>query len=651
MASPSSYKFFHGEDPNDEGELRKALGAVRLGKPGTAGGRFQDDSNQVVQYESFNIHTPPDVTPKTRIIAVLGIAQEKAMPQVDGWFVSDFFAFWNIFHGTTSSQTWMHSLDLDELVRQHTHYLHGNPYKSRRVVLDSDILKRAQSGNFPLVRVPRTDLKKRFQQRIREECTEAEKSNANVLLLIFGHGQPTGHGIDVGETGDNGRSTFKIKELRSVLKGVKANVTLLTTAFFSGGWTCHPLLNISTMTAAGREEMKKSWRKSGSSGRASGSMFATAIIQGITKSSATGRPLGEAEKEGDDSQEVTEQQEATMTEFSRSVYESLLQDIDRRGNEHGITFGAKDDAWSMCWRDRTGIPLVDFRKRWEGLQEWPPDVTLLPGDPLNRDPFTTDQQKAEYLRERSLANSHSLIIRTAPFANVDATGTVLGKRKVSALYGGAKEALIRIVCRLGADYLSSYQGNDDTGDDGALHYQLSCILNGKETDLEEVEEAHRALVYRMGQMSTADAYIELMVIPAPKGQQCHEFDTNKIGKEIGVTKLLDIMNWIDERKILFPWPHPDQGRPFYKGMRYLAAAFHNAGTTKEAITEKLDALTKIVEQDLDQQKEIVKRDPEVISKRAKLFQSFGEALREMSPAKRRSRSQSLIGSKVSGAVR
>lgn len=573
------------------------------------------------------------------------------MPQVDGWFVSDFFAFWNIFHGTTSSQTWMHSLHLDELVRQHTHYLHGNPYQTRKVVLDSDILRRAQVGKFPLVRFKKNDLKNQFKRRVADECKEAEKANEIILILLFGHGYLPSHGIGIGETGDQGRSTLKINEFKTALKNIKAKITLLTTACYSGGWTCHPHLNMSTMTAAGDTQKSKSWRYSGSSGRAAGSMFVTAVIQGMTKSAATGRPLGEVKEDDEDEQELTEQQEATMTEFSKTVFENLHRDIDRRGNEHGITFGAQDDAWSMCWRERTGIPLVKFKERWDRLEEWPADATLLPGDPLNRDPFITAQQVAEYQKEKTMAADRGTATgATSSAAGVDATGSVLGKRKISALYGGSKEALIRVVCKLGADYLESYKGNDDTGDDGALHYQLQCIINGQETDLEEVEGAHRALEYRMSQMSTADTYLEIMGVPAPNGQQCHEFDTNKFGKEIGVTKRLDIMNWIDERKLLFPWPHPDQGRPFYKGMRYLAAAFHNAGTTKEAIIEKLDALTKIVEQDLDQQKEIVKRDPEVISKRAKLFQSFGEALREMSPAKGRSRSQSLIGSKVSGEV-
>lgn len=57
--------------------------------------------------------------------------------------------------------------------------------------------------------------------------------------------------------------------------------------------------------------------------------------------------------------------------------------------------------------------------------------------------------------------------------------------------------------------------------------------------------------------------------------------------------------------------------------------------------EKLDALVSIVDQEVEQQKEVIKQDPEVKSKRQKVYQTFGKVLGSMSPIKRRSRGQSL----------
>ena len=74
--------------------------------------------------------------------------------------------------------------------------------------------------------------------------------------------------------------------------------------------------------------------------------------------------------------------------------------VDHRGYEHEISFGAQDDTWAECWRERTRIPLGNYEKRRTKLQDWPADATLHPGDPLNRDPHVTDEQLAEFIRLR-----------------------------------------------------------------------------------------------------------------------------------------------------------------------------------------------------------------------------------------------------------
>lgn len=56
----------------------------------------------------------------------------------------------------------------------------------------------------------------------------------------------------------------------------------------------------------------------------------------------------------------------------------------------------------------------------------------------------------------------------------------------------------------------------------------------------------------MSQMSTADKYIELMGLPPPKDQQCHEFDTNKLINDINDGAYSEIFSLVFKRKILFP---------------------------------------------------------------------------------------------------
>ncbi|KAL9135963.1 MAG: hypothetical protein Q9175_002826 [Cornicularia normoerica] len=633
MSGPSQYEFNKAEDPNDAGALRKALAGMRIGQPGTSGGHFYTAGNENQQYEQFNLHTPPDVTSNTRIIAVLGI-HEDAEPQQDGWFVSDFFAFWNIFQGITDSQNWYHCLDLDNLIAKHGRYLHGNPYEQRKVVLDSTILAQSKLSRHPPQYIKPHDLKNRTKSLITAECKAAEIAKENVLILIFGHGDSKNHGIELG-MGD--RATLKIGEFKNASKSFKVGTTMITTSCYLGGWACNPELNLSTMTAAERNKVSLSWRYSGSIGRACGSMFTTALIQKLTRVGATNNPLG------DEDDDFSEKQEEAYAEFTRTVHEHLLKDVDCRGYEHGLTFGAQDDAWSMCWRERTGIPLSKFEERWESLEDWATDVTLHRGDPLNRDPTVTDEQLAEYLQLRDEAETKETQAVSASWGTSEATGSVLGKWKTSGLYGGTKIGLISMVSKIGAEYLNSYQGFDDTGDDGALHNTVRRIQSGIVTDMHNVERVYKALDYRMTQMSTADRYLEMMDVAPPRGQLCCEYSTNKIIEDVGRYKYSMLIRLIFDREILFPRPIEGQGRPFYKGNHYLIAAFHYSNTPKDVVVAKLDALAAALDHDLEQEKEVVKRDPEVTSKRRKLFQSFGVALGNISPSKRWSRGLSLTG--------
>ncbi|XMA19745.1 hypothetical protein WAI453_012536 [Rhynchosporium graminicola] len=64
---------------------------------------------------------PPDVQKNSRIIAVCGIPQERASPQTDGWFFSDFFLFWQMFnaHPDLPHQKWFSCCSPKRLAQEH----------------------------------------------------------------------------------------------------------------------------------------------------------------------------------------------------------------------------------------------------------------------------------------------------------------------------------------------------------------------------------------------------------------------------------------------------------------------------------------------------------------------------------------------------
>ena len=246
------------------------------------------------------------------------------------------------------------------------------------------------------------------------------------------------------------------------------------------------------------------------------------------------------------------------------------------------------------------------------------------------------------MREEAKAKGKQ-VTSASEYGPSEATASVLGKRKTSGLYWGTNHGLIRMVSTLGAEYLNSFQGTGDHSDHGGLHNTLRLIQSGQQTDMDIIEWAYRALDYRMTQMSTADKYLQ-MGIAAPKGQLCCEYNTYNLKKEVGEVKHSSIYRLILDREVLFPYQIEGQGRPFPKGRQYLVAAFHHAQTPTDIVLEKLDTLVTTLDQALEQEKEAVKRDPEVSSKRRKLFQAFGVALEDMSPSERRAKDLSLTGS-------
>ncbi|KAL8938990.1 MAG: hypothetical protein Q9216_003600 [Gyalolechia sp. 2 TL-2023] len=635
----SQIKFSGIGDPNDPKALADALAKIKIGKPESYGGVMRDPSNANVVFDSFDIHTPPDIPSNTRIVAVLGIINGQVNPTEDGWFLSDFMAFWHIFQGLTQHQSWFHCLDLDLAVQLHTRFLHGNPYKKRKVVLDNAILQQTKSARDQPQHFSETDLYHKFCAKLKDECEAAEKTGANVLVLMFGHGEQQNFGIYLGSR----PKPFKQSAFRYAMKGLNAQVTMLTTQCYGGGWTCMPAINFSAWAYAGKDRTSKSWRYSGSCGRACGSMFATAIIGELTLDPLTGKSLVDAyetEEEGAPPIPLTEEQAETYTQLCGSVYKSLLLNVDRRGMTHGLSFTAQDDAWGICWSRRTGIPLAAYKKRWDDLPDWEADVTLHPGDPLNRDPHVTAEQEAEYYQLEALTQGgEGKGKHPSSLGAFEATGSVQKKRKTSGLYGGTMDGLIANVKVLATDYLRSYPGreNDDTADDGPLHNAIHWILQDRICDEEKVEWTLRNIRYRMELQETTDRYVEIMQIPAPFDKKCCEFDTRQVKQNLDWNTYFALFGLIGDRQhVLFPHPNStQQGGTFYKGHDYLIATFHLTKLSKDAVIEKLDMLVEVIKFEVQQQKEIVKRDPEVQRKRRRLYNAY-DISGAMSPKKRMS---------------
>ncbi|KAJ5669935.1 uncharacterized protein N7477_005298 [Penicillium maclennaniae] len=299
----------------------------------------------------FLTHCPPDLPPRHRILALLGITDKDglASPSEDGWFASDFYMFHHLLspqfprRGCSLICCLLTCEDPSALVTKYHEYLHGNSEGDRRAVLDGERLPIILgAGNLQVV--PRKDLLERYLSTLKEQVAEAARCDEHLVLLIFGHGTKA-HGIEVGG------STLHMKDLRHVLRPM-SSTTIFTTSCYSGGWLVCPdinqqQLNATAITAAGKGTESSSWALSGSVGRASGSLAASAILRCL---------IGVE----DATQESTEH--PTYIEFSKSVYE-CVKGMGALGNSQEIYFSAENDEWETSYQPRLGASLP-FLGQW-----------------------------------------------------------------------------------------------------------------------------------------------------------------------------------------------------------------------------------------------------------------------------------------------
>ena len=90
----------------------------------------------------------------------------------------------------------------------------------------------------------------------------------------------------------------------------------------------------------------------------------------------------------------------------------------------------------------------------------------------------------EYLQLR--AEATTLRKQVATTSGQEATVAAFSEKcKTSGLYGSTDEALTSMVPHIGAEYLQSYQGFDDRGDDRYSHRIVRWIQDGREVEIDK----------------------------------------------------------------------------------------------------------------------------------------------------------------------
>jgi len=227
------------------------------------------------------------------------------------------------------------------------------------------------------------DLLERFLATLKSEIKEAALSKQPVLVFIFGHGEFRTSGIFIG-CGEGGTLKLNEKMLASVLQK-QVQTTLILTSCYSGGWimkpnsnehfNAKPMFNHSFLTAAGSDDPSFSWSLSQTAGRqAGGSIFATCLLNSIiTAFDSEGQPTRDMEgklikvEKDDTGKEIC----LSMTGLTQRIVDECKARCGTLWDEHSFSFAIQDDLWAEAWGKRTGLPLLNYKEKWESLPEAP----------------------------------------------------------------------------------------------------------------------------------------------------------------------------------------------------------------------------------------------------------------------------------------
>ncbi|BAE59995.1 hypothetical protein BDV35DRAFT_382091 [Aspergillus flavus] len=516
---------------------------------------------------SFATTCPPDIGPRTRLIAVCGITDDEddASPAKDGWFLSDFYLFHYLFsdlHGPTASQIWMTSEKPEDLVRKYKEYVHGDPRGERRVVLDKSMLPGIeQSGSLRVV--SRKDLLERFLCTLREQSLLAKTNDQHLVVMVFGHGDERTYGVALGGYKPN----LHIENVKRALQP-DTSVTLFMTSCYSGGWIVQPntmrsrYINATGITGAGPKAESKSWPESSSLRRACGSIIASAILQ-------TSIAIEESQET------VAVHTDPTYYSFAQSVYDSYKR-LDPLADTHKIHFSAQDDQWALHFKCRSGMPLSQLKLRWESLRSVP---------------------LGDYHSEGSDGHGTG----TSRYG----TARKLSKVKYAALYY----------------FHCANPGPHNNASNIGLHGQLMALLSGREKfSDEELDEMFETLRYRLDALAQAD---ELAMVMGVANETFNAYSyVHETWKQSPEEDKLDFFAWrlLVEKELV---DRPIEGHFWPKPVKFLCACLVMSGLDYDEIEQRIEIAESYKRTQAEAISELygsqIMRDEEVIRGREKLL--------------------------------
>ncbi|KAM0333195.1 hypothetical protein ACHAQA_001855 [Verticillium albo-atrum] len=607
--------------------------------------KFKNMSIEPPGQTQFLTRTIPDIPRDAYIIGVCGIADDPrgesfTSPSLDGWFLSDFFAFNYLLNGVGSGQKWFATRDERSLVGEWGEYLHGNPFYDRKVVLNRRLI---EAGKItPVIAIPDHQLADTFMASLTAVCKKARAEEKPVLAFVFGHGDDESFGIRLGSE-ENGKDILPEQVERLMEPGV--NLTIFTNACFSGGWSVRKSLNCSMATAANHRNPSESWTRSASGAeRHCGGVWASAIIATLTEASSplvaqeTG-PTSDTtsiKSSGGESvlslqpQDATPEQTKTYHNFAQTVKRSLMEQ-DRWWHTTGLTFAAQDDDWERAWSSRTGIPLINFAERWNSLET--KVSTMDATQSLNRD---SSVQVGGTRQPQSL---------TASLSRTGSIGTRSTQQLVRQLKLQTKQQL-----RCFPHSWQTAQGHYD-------YDFFDDFIKNDSPSHNEIYSVIMRLAYRTSVVKFIEGLLKATGVPSPQQIPCRHFNFGIWSHEYRDRHGFRADERIDKtyRKLvtshILPKPTKEQSgyRSWSIANWYITAAFVEAGLSDAEVDSKLTQMLAIREDRIARAQLDMVEEPVVRTTAGLWLSSVGRSLLELPQRRRSTRSHGRSKSGVPSA--
>jgi hypothetical protein len=396
----------HGVDRTDvTSEIEKAHGNMKQASEACSGlgksARKRLETDAVVP--TRDTRNSPDVTAKTRVIAVLGVDEtndqsNSANPSIgDGWMVSDFYLWMHVLNGMGKTQDWITTLAPDYLLDKYGRedkvtmveidgtmkpvqtkwalgFLHGDPFEDRKVVLNDDLLSQVSDKVTVAPRGP--GFRTFFLKRLHEIMADAAQHDDKVLIMVFSHGDYESQGglclgID-SDTADIRSEEFLDNQLlkpchiSSILSEFpQVRTTMFMTSCYSGHWvettefqgnSLKPVI----LAAAEREEESFGFAWSHSQ-RHAGGLFSAATITELAQEPSS--PPSDVDK--DAAREYRHMISAVTAEMYRLCLPVNI------ANDYGSTPVFTDDKTQEKFWRRTGYDLHQYKTNFERLKTVP----------------------------------------------------------------------------------------------------------------------------------------------------------------------------------------------------------------------------------------------------------------------------------------